>query len=143
MKNKYLNILSAISIIITFFFLVGISFALFWPYQTLDITSFRVIAENPRAAALGQLISIEADCVKYTMLPCRYSFGLLDGYYQVAESGVSNLPAGQIKIKKKIKVSEEVPAGVYKVQFTVAYDVNPIRTITKTFVTDNTFTIVP
>jgi hypothetical protein len=142
-RTKTLNIFSYISIVITFVFLIGVSIALFWPYQTLDITSFKVIAENPRAAAVGQLISIEADCTKYTTLPCRYSFGLLDGYYQVTESGVSNLPAGHIKIKKKIKVSEEVPAGVYKVQFTVAYDVNPIRTITKVFVTDNTFTIEP
>ena len=123
--------------------IIGSSVALWWPYKTLDVTSFQVIADKPRAAAVGQLIKIEIDCIKYTELPCRYSFGLLDGYYQVVESGVSNIPLGHSKIKKNIKVSEEVPSGEYRVQFTVAYDVNFLRTITKTFTTDNIFTVEP
>ena len=143
MNTRILNTASHISIVLAFMFLAGLSVALFWPYDTIEVTSFKVIAEKPRAAALGQLIGVELDCIKYTKLPCRYSFGLLDGYYQVAESGVSNLPTGHIKIKKNIKVSEEVPPGIYKVQFTVSYDLNPIRTITKAFLTDNTFTIEP
>lgn len=141
--NTAKNTLSGLSLGFIGLFLLAICFALWWPYQTIEVTAFKVIAERPRAAAVGQLISIEADAIKYTPIPCRYSFGLLDGYYQVTESGVSNLPIGRIKIKKNIKVSEEVPAGVYRVQFTVSYDVNPIRTITKTFLTDNTFTIEP
>lgn len=143
MKNKYKNIFSSLSLIIAFLFLMTITGALLWPYETIEVKRFHVTDEVPRAAKLGHLIGIEMDCYKYTQLPCRYSIGLLDGYYQVVESGISNLPLGQIKIKKNIKVSEEVPAGVYRVQFTIAYDVNPIRTITKTFITENTFTVEP
>lgn len=142
--NVFAHVTSWVSILLGVLILGYGAYSTSYPFKTLDNMGFKILDDQKRVVAgIGKIITVELIVYKHTNLPCRYSFGLLDGYYQMIDSGTSNIPIGQSVILKKLKVSEELPAGIYRVQYTASYDISPLRTITKTFVTSNTFTVEP
>ena len=103
----------------------------FYPYKTLWINEpMKVITPVVKA---GEMLFINLEYEKFTDKPSDINKQLINGMIHTYEKSYSNLPKGKHKYTYGMVIPKFLSPGKYKVVFTVSYEVNPFRTVTKTF----------
>ena len=113
-----------------------VTFWLFWPYEPIVIHDIKIM--NPgNVVYLGEDLVYETDYTKETSYPVvRVTRQIVDGVVVVLGPGKkSRLPVGSHKVRVHVKIPENGCVGTYHFHLTAEYQVNPIRTVTVTFVT--------
>jgi hypothetical protein len=147
-KNAVVTCLLYLSFIFVIMALITALWWIFYPYKTVEFSKFNITNVAKRPYDLGYVVSASWEFDKYIDKPAEYYVNLiplqttnsLRTMYTV-ESGMVNTPLGHTKTSKSVRLSEEVPPGKYKVIAVLIYHVNPIRSIKKTFVSENYFEI--
>jgi hypothetical protein len=136
---KPLNVFSWIVLTLAFGFLLLVGWWLVYPYQTIDIQSAKVLTP---IVAKGEDLEIEVIYNKHANLPSTVTKDLINGdIVHIPSSGISNVPIGQNKVITHQIIPYESDLGEARLKETITYQVNPLRTITKEFITDK-FTII-
>jgi hypothetical protein len=147
--DNIMNTASYIILSITGVFIIIALIGLIYPYRTIDFYDFKITSIETRQANTGYIVTASWSFQKYIHKPTSYSISLIpihnDSDYistiYILESGSVNSDVGFHKSQKAIKISEEIPRGCYQLSASLTYQVNPIRQITRTFVTKNTLVI--
>ena len=130
---------------ITLLFVVGIiaywSYLAYWPIETLNVENFRITEIRPRVVDIGCIVKVEFDADKRIDRASKFAFALANGSDHTIQTGLSNHPMGFNHNAKSFLVTEETPNGVYRIRFTVLYEINGFRSITKSWLTENRITI--
>jgi hypothetical protein len=119
-----------------------------YPYKTIEFNMFKIDKVIERPMYIGELIEIKWCFYKTIDKPAEYIIDLvpvvqagdLNNVY-LLDSGSVNSQPGYHCSGKTLKASEEITKGIYKVRMTLQYHPNPVRTITREFITDNTVLI--
>lgn len=119
---SYLVILSAIVVMSV------VGFWLFYPYKTTEFRDKIIKVENDTVKA-GEEISYSVSYCKYTDVTPEISKTFVDGIIYVAPGAVSTTKKGCGVNKIHVTVPKNLPPGVYHLELSYRYKVNPVRTI--------------
>jgi len=95
------------------------------PYKLADTTIKR-----------GELLQYEIDYCKYTDVTPTVHRQFIDGIIYSMPETTAQLKKGCGKFLNSVAVPENLPPGEYYLKVVVSFKMNPIRIITKTFVTE-------
>lgn len=111
----------------------------FFPYKIIKHNDpYGVV---PKENHQGGVLMYEMDYCKYTDVMPTVSRQFVDGIiYVVTASGIG-LKKGCGKVTVEIPIPKNLPVGTYHLKTILTYQVNPIRTITSEYVTEN-FTVI-
>lgn len=124
--------------------LVGlVSFWLYYPYETVTHTHDPWEIETPVVIA-GETALIHLDACRNTKISPRIHRSLVDGFiinYPVVEGASVHGLIGCYNHSVGVTIPEYVPSGTYHFVTVLEYNMNPLRTIRKTYKTEE-FTII-
>jgi hypothetical protein len=137
-KLEHFIIWSSMILIVSTFCLI-----MFWwlfPYKTVKII------EQPYL--VSQKTIIQGDNLEYLINACNYTKKIpnvtkqfVDGIIYSTPEGAVYLPFGCHKTVVQVRVPKNLPPGEYVLKVFVAYEMNPIRTISSEYVTEK-FTVI-
>jgi hypothetical protein len=136
----------AILALVAGYFIVGVmAYWLFWPYQTLQINNFAsngLVTTQGTVYRLGQPVVYMLDYCKYTDVPSIVHRVLVDGEEIALSDSTGYLALGCHKtFVETATIPETINPGVYYLDITVIYPVNPIRQVTIHYRT-NSFDVI-
>lgn len=129
----WVTILSALVLMST------IGFWLFFPYKTTVFKDSILKVENTKVKAGGDLVYY-VDYCKYTDIIPEITKTFVDGIIYVVPPAVSTTKTGCGRNKIQVTIPQNLPSGVYHLDLTYRYKVNPLRTIDISIETEN-FTV--
>lgn len=132
-KLKALNLFSYIVLVFTFAFLCLMGYWLIYPYKTIEVKSIKVLTP---VVVRGEDLRIEVHYIKYTNSPAEYNKDLINGDIVHIDTGKSNVPCGEHTVVIHQRIPMEADLGEARMKETLQYQINPIRTITKEFITE-------
>lgn len=126
--------------------LMGISFGIivliwfilmfwaFFPYKTsIQKQPYEV---SPKVVVQGELLTYEMDYCKYTDVIPTVERQFIDGIIYALPPGNAQLKSGCNTVMNTIQIPNALPPGHYYLQAIVSFKVNPIRTISNTYITE-------
>lgn len=139
MKIKTSHWIAGIAMIFSSLFFIIILFWWSWPYKTVEYKS-PVTVLNKTVKA-GQVVQYRIDYCKYVDYSAYVDRAFVDGIIYTVPTVRPNLPTGcHVKIQS-VEVPANLPPSEYKLKVYVTFQVNPIRTITKSYET-NIFNVI-
>lgn len=136
---KLLNITIYTFFSLVLIFISYVVFCLVYPYKVVDINGdVKIIGTNLKS---GDVLEYEVDYCKYMDLSPTVYRKLVDGVIYNLNSTSARTPTGCNKAIIHAGHIPDIGAGVYHLEITNVYQVNPFRTITVNF-KSNTFNIV-
>jgi hypothetical protein len=142
MKSLHiLSVLIFIGLFIGYFFVGLIAYWLFWPYQTLVVNTNPAEVVTPYVER-GQYLQYILDFCKYSNAPVTVHRTLDDGQIVFLQDTEGQLPLGcRSTISSNVIIPQTINTGVYYLNVTADYQVNPIRTVSVHYVTQK-FTVI-
>lgn len=135
MKQKILNIVSYMTLLLTMFFVGTIFFWLNYPYKPIDVKNDPVTL-NDTVVESGGTLYYYIDYCKYTDRSATVVKTFIDGVsYSVPTVQVASSP-GCAGLFVPVSVPYSLPAGEYVLRITLIYKVNPIRDVEITVYTE-------
>lgn len=130
---KKLHLFSYISLFFGYIAVGVIAFWLFWPYKVFELKS--PITVDKKNYNAGDTLTYTVDYCKYKSLPATLYRSYVDGVIYNIASIVANNPTG-CHVTHPTTLVPNLPSGVYFIRLVFVYQVNPLRTITKTIETE-------
>ena len=139
MKN-ILNIMSVISLISLFIVIIIVGIWELWPYKPLvfNTQTFPVITKTVKQ---GKTLMYTSNYCKYSDKLPLVSRTFADEILFATPIITANRPLGCNIITITIDVPQELPPGVYHLENTYTFQVNPLRTVVVREKSDN-FTVI-
>jgi hypothetical protein len=117
-------------------FAVTTTFWLWWPYNIIDIeTPIKILTPQVKQ---GHYAEMEITYSKHANMPGRRQIQLENGMVVILEKEamVSNLSVGKnITYRAGFRIPHNYPTGYCHATITISHDVNPMRTVTEKFST--------
>lgn len=133
-KIEHIAIVTSMSIIVAIFLI----FMFWWlfPYKTTDNEQpYKILNEN-KTVKQGDMLLYKMKYCKYTDLVPIVERQFIDGIIYSTPTASAQLQRGCGEITNSVKVPSTLPAGEYYIRAVVTFKVNPIREISKTFLTE-------
>ena len=125
--NKTSYIISMIILLAGFAVMLYILYLMVYPFKTIEMKQpFKVLTPVVKA---GEDFKILNEYCKYTNSTGTLSRSFIDGEIYPISTTVSNLQTGCGSLVITIQVPEYLPSGIYHLQTTAEYKINPVRTI--------------
>lgn len=134
MKRNNTHIFGLIGFLIVIFIWAVLMFWWLYPYKTS--IQFQPYKVSEKVIKQGDLLRYEIDYCKYTNVIPRVERQFIDGIIYAVPQGNAQLKRGCGKVMNSIQIPNALPPGNYYVQMSVTFKMNPIRTITKVYVTE-------
>jgi len=126
--TRGLNTFSLLSITISIIILVIIIGIHIYPYRLLEVEDpVKILTPLIRS---GEHVKYETSFCKYTNLNGMVSKKLIDDYVYVTAPKMVSSDKGCQTIQGFMEIPKYMPSGMYKIGFTVEYQVNFFKTIT-------------
>ena len=141
-KSRLLHSLANSTIILAFvLLLLGFSW-LYWPYKVADVKSpAKVLTKTVYA---GEAMKYEIDFCSYSNTPATLSRRLVNGVIFTLPTITTFPDKGCRKdVVATTVIPETLPQGMYYLEVTAIHKVNPLRTITVTWRTEEFHVIRP
>lgn len=127
---KILNILSALTLSITFFFMCYISYLLLWPFKIVEIKQpLKVISISKEE------LVYEVDYCKYIDGPATVTRQLINHQIIFLPVVVTNLPKGCNKSERRLELPRLAP-DTYRLRISTTYEINKLRSETFIYETE-------
>ena len=139
-QNKLLIGLSWLVITTALGLLLLAGYWLFYPYKTTEFKSSVLRVESQTVKA-GEDLVYYVDYCKYTDVLPEISKTFVDGIIYVAPPSISSTKKGCGTNKIQVAVPKNLPAGVYHLNLTYRYKMNPVREIDINIETEK-FTVI-
>lgn len=134
MKHKLSHWFIISSLILSFIILLVFLFWWIFPYKTSEqVQPYKVLSKTIKQ---GELLQYEIDYCKYTDKIPTVERQFVDGIIYAVPQGNAQIKEGCGKINNSIKIPHQLPPGNYYIQATVTFKMNPIRTISKVYITE-------
>ena len=131
--RKLLHIISCISLVIVFIFILLIGFWLNYPYKPVQFYTLKIV---PNTVHAGDSVHFELTYCKYMKLPAKVETHYKDSLiYSGPEISTNNLPGCRTD-SVLIQVPVGLPPETYVIQKVYKYQVNPIREIRITVISE-------
>lgn len=136
-KIEHISIMISMGIIVAVWFLL-----MFWwlyPYKTTsNIQPYKILNEEVRQ---GDLLLYKIDYCKYTNVTPTVNRQFIDGIIYSTPESTAQLKKGCGRFINSVKIPTTLPPGTYYMKATVTFKMNPIRIISKEFITEQ-FTVL-
>ena len=122
-------------------FIVTLLWMMLWPYRTVDVTEPMSVINT--TVQPGEVVRYEIQYCRYTEKDSSISWILVQeenkgSDYFLGSRDSGGLPAGCATINSQTPpVPNNTEPGTYYVKAVVRYQINPLRVITREFVTDS------
>lgn len=133
-----LNYFSILTLLVSTFMVLTVTYWSAYPYKPLEIKEVRVLDEEVNA---GGFINYEIEYCKNIDLTATVSRAFINGVIFTTPTIITNNPLGCHKNVHQASVPSELPSGTYSLRSIWSYHVNPIREVTVTNTT-NTFKVL-
>jgi len=133
--SKKLLISTWIIIITAFLLMALIIFWLLFPYKVTEFKTQPFPIQN-KVVRSGDHVLYEVDYCKNMSLSARISRSFEDGLIYTAPDIDNDAGAGCHKKLISVYVPRALPPGIYNIKNTYIYQVNPIRTVEATAITE-------
>lgn len=118
-----------------FIILGGVALFIYWLFQPVDIikskSPFPLVKKEYKK---GEILEYISDYCKYTdQIPIQVKRQLIDGYaYDLPVSTNTNFPkgCGNIHVPVPLYIPMIIPAGKYHIRVYATYQINPLKTYT-------------
>lgn len=125
---------SFITLGLSFIFLALIFIWAAFPYKTLEIKGIHLVERSVKA---GGMLHYTVNYCKYIDAPAETSRAFINGIVFTTPTLITNNPTGCYQNVHRIEVPSELPSGTYKIRSVYTYQVNPIREMSITSVTES------
>lgn len=124
--TKFINIIILLTFGSAFSLLLLIVFWLNYPYQIIKFNDslYPVITKTVKA---GGVLKYSSNYCKYSNLAPMTTRSFVDGLVYSTKAETTNREIGCHTITVGVKVPLELPGGVYHLENTFVYQVNPVR----------------
>lgn len=130
-KNKYW--LARISIWFSFLVLFVIGYWVIFPFKALELKNIKL---NSTTVNRGEHLVISADYCKYVNKQADLYVSFIDGVIYNTPPQIINLEKGCNSTSLSIYIPKALPTGTFMLKGIFKYQVNPIRTIEVTYLTE-------
>jgi len=111
-----------------------VAYLVFWPVKVADYNQpYKV---RPNIVEAGQTLTYTTNYCKYIDVPPTVSRTLIDGTVIYFPTETTNLPTGCNKKDVQLVIPKNTPPGVYHIEITLTYKVNPLKEVTSRILTD-------
>ena len=121
------------AVILLAIILSGAIFQLVWPFNPVRVDRVCVMEKE---IARGDVLHFQFHGEKYLDIPVHATVELVNGENVGAMSYVSHNPPGNVFKPRSFVVPYHMMPGKYKLKWTGVYEISPIRTVTKTYYTE-------
>jgi hypothetical protein len=115
------------------FLMVWSGIQLWWPVEPVRVDSVEVC---PAVITRGETAYFRFYGEKLSSFPVHATIELTNGERIAIMSYTSNNPPGKVFRRRSFIVPSHTPPGTYQIKWTGVYEINPLRSVTKT-VTSN------
>lgn len=113
---------------------------MFYPFKTIEVHRTPIKILTPEVKR-GESVVYEVDYCKFTDEQAEITISFVDGFSYAQPAVISNIKPGCAVAQRAVLVPANLPAHKYHLRISLAYRMNALRTITKTFETEE-FTVV-
>lgn len=138
--NKYFKFLTWLTIFSAMGLLLLVGYWLYFPYKTVVFSEPKFPVIN-KTIKQGKILTYTSNYCKYTSLPAKTNRTFVNGLIYSTPEMFTNRERGCHSVNIGIIIPAELPPGVYHIENTYSYRVNPIRIITVSQKSEN-FTVV-
>ena len=123
---------------ITAAFLLWGIWCLVWPVTPIVYHKNPIPVLNAnKSVNAGELLLVDLDFTKYVSVPSRTSRLLKNGLiYNLPDILVQRAPGRYHFTSAMTTIPDELPSGIYTLEYVFSYDVNPLKTVTYTISTE-------
>lgn len=120
---------------LSIFLIIGLFlFWWLWPYKTAtQVSPYRVITKEVQQ---GNFLLYEIEYCKYTNVIPTVQRQFIDGIIYTIPQGNIQIKKGCGKVTNSIQVPEALPPGEYYLSVRVSFEMNPLRKIEQTTVSE-------
>lgn len=143
MKRHALTIYVLLCFLILLAGLFLVAYWLIFPLKVIEVKTPQPLAVQEKQIQAGDTIHYNLDFCKYTTAPTYTIRQLVDhDMFFYGLQIVSNLPPGCRSSVSSFLIPKDVPPGTYHIVVTALYKLNPLRTYTLSYQTQE-FTVSP
>jgi len=130
-----MNKLSNFIILILLLILGTILYLAFWPTEVMqpNVQPYKI---NQSVIEAGQEIYFTADYCKFKPLPAKVSRSIIDTTIIFLAETTTNLDTGCKKVDTSVLIPLNTPPGIYYIQSTLTYRLNPLHEMNYRLVTE-------
>ena len=135
--DKWFHKIAWLVVVGTALILLGLSYWLYWPYKVVEVKNspYPILNAN-KQVEVGTLLKHQVEYCKYVDLQSTTTRQFVNNLIFTMPDTVQNNELGCHTIVANTLVPMELPPGKYYLRIIKNYKVNPIRTITETFRTE-------
>lgn len=112
-----------------------VAFWLLYPYKLIEFNQPYATVTN-KVISTGDFLEYTLDYCKYTKLDAEIHRSFIDGVIYLTTDGIADVKEGCGKQKIRMYVPRAMAEGKYRLLITREYHVNPIRTVTIRYLTE-------
>ncbi len=108
----------------------------FYPYRTVEMTTAQPYKVLNNKVIQGGLLQYEVSYCKYTSVMPTVERSFVDGLIYITPSGSAQFGKGCRTSINTIYIPKSLPVGIYHIDASISFVMNPVRTITKHYQTE-------
>jgi hypothetical protein len=125
---KIINIISYIAILLGILTILTVTYWLTYPYEPLVFQDEKFPVIN-KIIKRGEMVVYTSNYCKYADLPALVTRTFKNELIFLTPTSITNRPIGCNSITIAVTIPKELPSGIFRLENTYEFQVNPIRKI--------------